>query len=247
MYKYLIIGIAFVFTLSGNYYIRKAGGAELISKAVSGETKTNSVPLPIEDMVGLYVCDTQSGCNNKHVLLLKNDQTSELLQISNDVEITDDKFSEIATTIEERLSQSQNDVILNTSTSTENSEINLNYSVKDDSNNTEQEVSTTTINRSDSFINEERQSNDNEIKNSSHLTSFFELNGNSEYILEKGVWDLDIQNILIITIKERGTSTYQVPQKIVVRNIDNLVKFSKISYTKSNYEGMINPIFVKQE
>lgn len=243
MYKYLIIGIAFVFTLSGNYYIRKAGGAELISKAVSGETKNNSIPLPIGDMVGLYVCDTLSGCKNKHILLLKSDQTSELLQISNDTEITNDDFSEIVIETEQNVVQNQNSNTLETATSTENNQ-EQNYS-----NVNIEQVSTTTNTSSNEFSNTEEiiPSNDDNNEISSQLISTFELNKDSIFTIEKGTWDLDMQNILIINIKERGTSTYQVPQKIVVKNIDESGTFSKISYTKSNYENMVNPTFVKQQ
>lgn len=248
MYKYLIIGIAFMFTISGNYYIRKAGGAELISKAMSGETKTNSIPLPIGDMVGLYICDTLSGCKNKHILLLKSDQTSELLQISNDVEVTNEEISEINTENTEITKNNfkiENEINLDRASSTEDSELNSNKELQNSS--TEQISTTTVINDKMSTYEEIIPSNDDNTEISSQLVSTFGLDKNSIFTIEKGTWDLDIQNILVINIKERGTSTYQVPQKIVVKNIDESGTFSKISYTKSNYENMINPTFVKQQ
>lgn len=65
-------------------------------------------------------------------------------------------------------------------------------------------------------------------------------------ITEIGVWDLQIKNILVVTLTEKAETKYNVPQKIVIRNIRSKT-LSKISYTKDNYKDMHNPIFFKQE
>ncbi|MCF7843726.1 hypothetical protein K9M47_02410 [Candidatus Gracilibacteria bacterium] len=79
MYKYLIIGIALMFTLSGSYYINKAGGGDLIEKVISGNTPTNSLPPSPESVSGVYVCSKSFGCNSKFILLLKNDMTAKIV------------------------------------------------------------------------------------------------------------------------------------------------------------------------
>lgn len=63
---------------------------------------------------------------------------------------------------------------------------------------------------------------------------------------EKGDWNLDVQNILVINITGKGDKEYDVAQKIVVKNVRSKT-LSKISYTKANYKDMSNPIFIKQE
>ena len=65
-------------------------------------------------------------------------------------------------------------------------------------------------------------------------------------VTEIGVWDLEIKNILVVTLTEKAETKYSVPQKIVIRNIRSKT-LSKISYTKDNYRDMHNPIFFKQE
>lgn len=65
-------------------------------------------------------------------------------------------------------------------------------------------------------------------------------------VTELGVWDLEIKNTLVITLSEKSETKYSVPQKIVVKNVRSKT-LSKISYTKSNYKDMHNPIFFKQE
>jgi hypothetical protein len=61
---------------------------------------------------------------------------------------------------------------------------------------------------------------------------------------EIGNWDLGVQNMLVITITGKEESVYDIPQKIVIKNVKNKT-LSKISYTKSNYKDMSSPIFIK--
>lgn len=63
---------------------------------------------------------------------------------------------------------------------------------------------------------------------------------------EKGNWDIGVQNMLILTITGKGLDNYDVPQKIVAKNVTQKT-LSRISYTKNNYKDMTNPIFIKQE
>lgn len=162
MYKYLIIGVAFMFISAGAYYINQAGGG-LISNIVAGNIneEDNLTPINPENIPGTYICNTTSTCQNKYILSLKNDATVELTR---------------------------------TIPSTENNN----------------DITTSTVST------------------------------------EKGIWDLAIQNMLIITILGDSDTTYDIPQKIVIKNVKNTT-LSKISYTRSKYKDMISPIFIKQE
>jgi hypothetical protein len=85
---------------------------------------------------------------------------------------------------------------------------------------------------------------ENETKDESTETDTVEkLTGTN---VEKGNWDIGVQNMLVITLTEQGEEIYEVPQKIIVKNVRNTT-LSKISYTKNNYKDMTNPIFIRQE
>ena len=168
MYKYLIIGIALIFTLSGVYYINQAGGGELISKVISGNTPTNEIPPSLESVSGTYICSTKSGCTKNYELTLKNDQTAEMVQIDN-------------------------------------------------SNNS--------------------STNNNQLDSSS---------SNIQQNEDKGTWDLDVQNMLVVSFNGHGDTEYSSPQKLIIKNVGSTALFG-IHYTKANYKDMVKPIFVKQE
>ena len=63
---------------------------------------------------------------------------------------------------------------------------------------------------------------------------------------ETGTWNLDVQNILVITLDLQENSSYPTPQKIVIKDVKTKT-LSKISYTRSNYPDMTNPIFIREE
>lgn len=226
MYKYLIIGVSLMFISGGSYYINKAGGG-LISEVVSGNTQTTITPLNLENIPGVYICGVTSGCENEYVLLLKNDKTVEMTSVSADNQIpfttntsdTSIKAGKETPVPDSKVSSGSDNM---TATSTE---------VATDG--------TTTPNN--------ETSSDPTSQVLSNVTSLEELpNNGSPSIVEKGTWDLGVQNMLVITLTEYGTTTYEVPQKLVIKNVEGNT-LSKISYTKINYKDMVTPVFIKQE
>ncbi len=239
MYKYLIIGIAAIFTLSGNYYIRKAGGEELISRAVSGEVKKNETPISIDEIVGLYICDIDSGCKSRQVLLLKNDQTVELLPISSDSIVSDEIIEELSNELREDSPVQNNIQTTIISTSTEFAEQLLEST-------TTETISTTTEITNTNIVIIPPSDFGNSSENNTEQKYTLNLVPESASIIEKGTWDIDVQNILVVTINEHGTSTYEVPQKIIILDVGTNT-LSRINFTKNNYINMIKPVFIRQE
>ncbi len=238
MYKYLIIAIAFMSIGGGGYYLRSSGGAELIDKALSNDKQTILNPPTTESVSGLYVCNPTSGCKNKYVLLLKADQTAEMLLLTpetinpetniEDSLTKDDSISKTETLSAEanNSSTTQNIEVINTENASNTIQIpQVGQDIKEipeDSNKTD---ITPTVTIPDSLNNLSKEENPN---------------------TDKGTWDFGVQNMLVITFNEHGTSTYNIPQKVVIKNVNN-DSLSRMNYTKSIYEDMINPVFIKQE
>lgn len=63
--------------------------------------------------------------------------------------------------------------------------------------------------------------------------------------IEKGIWDIGVQNMLIITLTEKDDILYEKKQKIVIKNVKEKT-LSKISYTKNNYKDIHTMIFIKK-
>ncbi len=83
---------------------------------------------------------------------------------------------------------------------------------------------------------------DNENQPAEETSFTPEIDNNTE----TGNWNLDVQNMLVVTIVKQGQTDYTIPQKIVIKNV-NTKTLSKISYTKTNYKDMNNPIFIRQD
>ena len=63
--------------------------------------------------------------------------------------------------------------------------------------------------------------------------------------LEENVeWSIGVKNMLVINLTSSNQEEYGVPQKIVINNVTSKI-LSKISYTKTRYKDMHNPIFAK--
>ncbi|MBP6948613.1 MAG: hypothetical protein KBC41_03270 [Candidatus Pacebacteria bacterium] len=165
MYKYLIVLIALMFIVSGGYYMNLAGGG-MLGNIFTGNITTQDtlVPLVVEDIPGVYTCNSISTCKNLYTLILREDNTTELQ-----------------------------------------------------------------ITQKDSL-------NDSDTPEEIQIFS----------VTEKGVWHIDVKNILVITLTEKESENYDVPQKIVISNVRKKI-LSKISYTKSNYTDVSTMIFIKQE
>ncbi len=63
-------------------------------------------------------------------------------------------------------------------------------------------------------------------------------------VYEKGEWSIGVKNMLVINLTSSNQEEYGVPQKIVINNVTSKI-LSKISYTKTRYKDMHNPIFAK--
>lgn len=229
MYKYLIIGIALMFALAGSYYINKSGG-ELIVNAITGEKPTTLAPLNSAAIPGVYVCDTKSGCTGKYVLLLKNDQTAVMRLLPQ----TDTPLEENTESNQEENLGTEN------SSTTESSNKNISPVSNDVENATSQAETETPLQNDAEFSNEEFESSDTLDPDSENN------DGDSGYIIDRGTWDVVIQNMLVITLITQGTTTYDTPQKIVIKNVDPM-RLSKISFTKTIYPNMVQPTFIRQE
>lgn len=253
MYKNIIIVISLIFMFAGAQYINKAGSgmiSDIIQKKMTPEI-VHSITIQIESIPGVYVCDINSGCTTKYTLLLKTDKTAEIIPeiaipederapaISSNLEIAGATTLEHGVIDSTIVSTSTETIISNEllSTSTETIAPNSTASSTDGNTPIETTAPTSTETVSSQKIN---VASEETAKNINTLTD------NLLAIIEKGNWDLGVQNMLIITIKEYGTSTYEIPQKIVVQNVQPTI-LSKISYTKSIYKDMINPVFIKQD
>jgi hypothetical protein len=236
MYKTLIVGVALMVFVSAGYYINKVGGP-LITDAIAGNRPNYDTPPIDQDAIpGMYVCDSLSGCANKYVLLLKSDQTAEMIFLQSTEEIQ----SSIGDINKKNTSPLQEQVMIlkkeensldSSSTSTQTQEVSPSS--------TELVPVVTTSN--EPLFDEGEQKTEN--KNTSTLDI---VNDNSLTNVEKGEWSIGVQNMLVVTFNEYGTTTYTVPQKFVIKDISTTT-LSEISYTKSNYKDMVNPIFLKQQ
>ena len=215
-YRYLIIGMAVMFSASGYYYINQAGGADIIIGAISGDKKINTMPLNVENVVGVYACDVNSGCNGDYILLLKNDKSAEMLHTLFTEDIKD---------------KNNNSILIDTKIQKYSSDISTTDEEGVSNNDTQNNVTS---------------SQDDSSKLSS-LNSLSELSNSDsgDNILDKGDWDMGVQNMLIINFKENNNDAYKIPQKVVIKQVDGNI-LSKISYTKTTYKDMLKPVFVRQ-
>lgn len=236
MYKYLIVGVALLFLVSGGYYINKAGGGDLLASAFSKPPQSNLPPPTLESVTGVYTCDTSSGCNNKFVLLLRDDQTAEMIQLLNT-----DESSETADKV-----ANDDTVIERTSISTETPSLEENTMA--DTKSLEQSTPPVNETTTEPFPNNETplQNEDIELQPLDKNISPEIVDTRPSSTTEKGNWDIGVQNMLVITFTEQGTTTYDVPQKLVIKNVEASI-LSKIHYTKSLYQEMKDPVFVKQD
>lgn len=243
MYKALIIGIALMVTCGSGYYIIKSGGGEMIANALTNDTPPNAEPPTIEGVTGVYICDTGSGCTKRYVLVLKEDQTLEMSSLADVVENADSDKGEESADSEKPIER--NSIIVNT-TEAPALDITLDASTS----------STDTLTTTSSTQDVLQSNNDTEVsiissdttitEQSASLAVLEELNSVPLSTIEKGNWTIGVQNMLVINLLEVGTTTYNVPQKLVVKNV-GASTLSKISYTKANYKNMIKPVFVKQD
>lgn len=112
MYKNIAVLLLLLLIGGGAYSIVESGGINVIRNAYTNDPKTNTNPPSIENIVGLYSCTVRSGCNNKYLVLLKDDMTAEIL-LSSD--------SGIDTTVQqpEPVQQNNTSKELDTTTSSE--------------------------------------------------------------------------------------------------------------------------------
>lgn len=231
MYKYLIIGIACMFFFSGAYYINKAGGGEILIGAIVGGKSTPITPLVLDKIPGMYICDESSGCTSKYVLLLRDDKTAEVVLFNGDENANSEYQNYI-------LDESQQ---LSGDSSSDNA-----MPVASDATGTDELSDTTTVDDTGDAPLPEVSKPETTVADVDNLFPSNENEDTTDLHVEKGTWDVAVQNMLVVTLYETGSTTYPVPQKIVVKNVtDN--SLSKLSYTKSNFTDMVDPVFIRQQ
>ena len=65
-------------------------------------------------------------------------------------------------------------------------------------------------------------------------------------LLERGSWELGTNNILIMTITESGTSTYERYHKLVAQKVSTST-IQKITFAKELFPSLHKPIFTRLE
>lgn len=271
MYKYLIIGIALMFVTGSGYYLNKSGGLNLIYKASKSSGPLNLTQLTRDEISGLYVCDESSGCIHKHLLLLQDDLTAEMLILTKIDEEPEDGNTEIdellqdttqittQTEVKSQEPQQDTQITLYTeSTSTTDT-----FTESSSSTLTTETTTLVTIDSDKSTIHENTDnsesktpannyedlpySTENNEQRSDTIQNLFAAiqEKNPESTLEKGTWDLDVQNMLVIKIETSATSTLEVPRKFVIKSVDTKT-LSNINYTKKVYTSMRDPVFKKR-
>lgn len=253
MYKYLVVGLTFLIITFSGWYIIKLGGGELIRNAFLGAPEQTTLNTPtIESVVGIYSCDKTTGCQDKYVILLREDQTIEFLSSSDPssqeelkqededtVEIID---NEVAEPTAQEIERSRI-VFLDENTKPEDlptPESSI-ITIEDGASSTMPTSTEAIIEPSSSFgpTAEEAQVFEN-------ITSLTELEESSKAAVEKGTWSFGGGNILIITLTQVGETEYNTPQKLIIKKI-GASTLSNISYDKLRYKQMVKPVFVKLE
>jgi hypothetical protein len=220
----MIVGLAcVVFGIFGSY-LYKAGGYDLIVNAVASPNQAPGTPPPtIDEMAGVYSCDEHNGCTEKYVLLLKSDQSAEMTLVKNSEEEGSSGVEEQAG-VQQPLPLVTNELSQATDTAVEIA------------NNPLKEIATSTQTKE-----KEQAPTDPSLQN---ITTLENLDHVEPITIEKGTWDITVQNMIVINFTEQGTTTYAIPRKLVVKSTTGK-RLSKINYTKSIYKEMKDPVFVK--
>lgn len=239
----------------------KAGGGELITNAFNGDGEggaTLNNPT-VEDVIGIYSCSIKTGCKDRYMMMLRDDQTIEFLS-SNDPSQEEELKKEDTTGVQADLSTSteetQEKKVERTSIvfvgeegqSNETQQGNTATSTQDGG---DVAVASSTENGSSSkqttsevpTIAENVLGTDEENV-PENLTSLSDLENASKAVVEKGTWAFGGGNILIITLTQLGDTEYTEPQKLVIKKI-GASTLSNIAYDKTRYKEMVRPVFVK--
>ena len=269
MYKYLIIGIALMFVTGSGYYLNKSGGLNLIYKASKSSGPLNLTQLTRDEISGLYVCDESSGCIHKHLLLLQDDLTVEMLILTKIDEETEGGNTEIgellhdttqmtaSTEVQSQEPQqdiqttlyigSSTDTFTESSSSTLTTETTTPATIDSDKSTIHENTDNSESKNPANTYEDEPYSTENSEQRTDTIRNLFAViqEKNPESTLEKGTWDLDIQNMLVIKIETSATSTLEVPRKFVIKSVDAKT-LSNINYTKKVYTSMRDPVFKKR-
>lgn len=65
-------------------------------------------------------------------------------------------------------------------------------------------------------------------------------------LLERGSWELGTNNILIVTLTESGTSTYERYHKFIAQNVSTST-IQKITFPKDLFPSLVKPVFIRLE
>lgn len=230
-----------MFISGGSYYINRAGGG-LISEVISGRNiQTSLVPIAPETIPGVFTCGADSGCENSYTILLKEDRTVEMTRPVY-IDSKDDENNDGGETESEEVEviSSEENAVATADTSTTTTTVAQDETQAASATDQEEPSMNKAVTLSDDTTSE------NINKKSSKTAKSEESSEKLTFIIDKGTWTLGVQNMLVLTFNEYGTSTYNIPQKLVVKDV-GISTLSKISFTKTNYTNMTNPVFTKQE
>lgn len=242
MYKYLIIGVTLIILYGSGYYIWRSGGGELIRNAYATDVTTNLNPPTTETISGIYSCDIKTGCSHKYTLFLKEDMTVELLSsLVHEKVDTKEIYAEeeVAQTIERNsiiVNSSDSAVVTNNESSASLEEVASSSLISIDTTN----ATTTAVEFATTTENIPKEQPSKPIESLADIVNDQPL-GN----IVKGSWGLGHNNILIITLTEQGTTTFEIPQKLIIKKIESSV-LSRIDFNKTDYKDMIKPAFVRE-
>lgn len=73
-----------------------------------------------------------------------------------------------------------------------------------------------------------------------------DLTSVGKVLLERGSWELGTNNILIVTLTESGTSTYERYHKFIAQNVSTST-IQKITFPKDLFPSLAKPVFIRLE
>jgi hypothetical protein len=229
MYRKMILGILLAVSLSASYYVVFSGGGTVITGAISSDVTPSYNTPTVDQLAGVYSCTPKTGCVSTSTLALKDDSSVEFFTFLGDKSSSEntDTQNEIAATGEQ---QPLLPITSDTETTTDvASSAPSGDTASDSQSNTPVEEDTKSVSGID-------HSTDIDLNALASMSSQ----------IEKGTWELGSNNILIITLTDNATTTYDVPHKLVVQKVSTST-IQKILYNKDFFPTLHKPIFNRQD
>jgi hypothetical protein len=231
---------------------------DFIRGAFLGEPEQTTLNNPtVESVAGIYSCNKKTGCKDKYVIMLREDQTIELLSsvnpsVTDELKNEDPNSQEVEVIDDVTIPEDKKPVERSSIVFLDASGQPLGQPATEQASSTTIVVEdatsslTTTTTTPETTSQETPQQENGEEGIPSSITSLTELEDATKAVVEKGTWSFGGGNILIITLTSLGDTEYNTPQKLVIKKIGSST-LSSISFNKQRYKEMIKPVFVKVE